>query len=87
MSFQIMNKYILAKRIVVEAKSEGGLFLSSSAAPVSDEATVVQSSLPQLLAPGDRILINRRGYPSIRLGTEDCLVITDEDIIGIWKED
>lgn len=84
MQFSIMNKYLLVKRVVVEAKTESGLFLTTSAAPISDEATVIQSSIPTII-PGDKVLINRRGYPAIRFGTEDCLVITDEDIIGTWK--
>lgn len=84
---------VLVKRVEAsEQKTEGGIFLPDSAKEKPQEATVLALGNGKKedgekhefsVKVGDRVLISKYGGTEIKLGSEECLILNEGDILGI----
>ena len=84
---------VLVKRVTDDTeKSEGGIFLPDSAkekpqeAEVlavgtgkNDEGTIIEFSVKV----GDKVLISKYGGTEVKLNGDECLILSESDILGI----
>ena len=84
--FVVLNKYVVARRLVKETKSDGGLFLPNGSVAVSDEAEVISVGTGSELLAGDTILLNRTPKHTFQIDGQDVLLIREEEILGYWRK-
>jgi chaperonin GroES len=84
---------VLVKRIESdEQKSEGGIFLPDTAKEKPQEAEVLAlgngkndegETIEFSVAVGDKVLISKYGGTEVKLNGEECLLLSEGDILGI----
>lgn len=92
-TFKPLGTRVLVKRIEEdEQKSEGGIFLPDSAKEKPQEAEVVALGTGKKddgeviefsVKVGDKVLISKYGGTEIKLGSEECVILNEGDILGI----
>lgn len=88
-----LGQRVLIKRIEAEEKTSGGLFLPDTAKEKPQEAEVISVGtggrdeqgklIPFTVKEGDRVLISKYGGTDVKIGSEDYLIISENDILGI----
>ena len=90
-TFKPLGTRVLVKRIEEdEQKSEGGIFLPDSAKEKPQEAEVLAlgngknpdgETVEFSVKVGDKVLISKYGGTEIKLGSEECLILNEGDIL------
>jgi len=88
-----LNDRIVVKALTPEEKTAGGIFLPDSAQEKPQEAEVVavgpgktleNGKLQKLeVKPGDRIIYAKYGGTEIKLGTEEYVILRQDDVLAI----
>jgi chaperonin GroES len=88
-----MGQRVLVRRLAADEKSAGGIVLPDVAREKPQEAEVVELGTGgrdedgKLIAftvkKGDTVLISKYGGTEIKIGGEDLLIISENDILGI----
>jgi chaperonin GroES len=88
-----LNDRIVVKAVTPEEKSAGGIILPDSAKEKPQEAEVVAVGPGKTLdngkvvavevKPGDRIIYAKYGGTEIKLGTEEYVILRQDDILAI----
>jgi chaperonin GroES len=92
-----LNDKIVVKRQVGADMTPGGLYIPEGAKETTMEATIIAVGagrrledgciLPMQLKVGDRVLFNKYGGTEITLNNEELLVLREEDVLAILRED
>lgn len=87
---------VLIKRLEHEEKSPGGIIIPDTAKEKGQEAKVVSVGSGKVLdngeirkpavKEGDRILFSKYSGSEVKVGTEELLIIREEDILGIIED-
>jgi len=90
---QPLGQRVLLKRVDVETISAGGIVLVDSAQEKPQEAVVVSlgigaknedgSAYEFTVKPGDKVVISKYGGTEVVLDSEEHLILTESDILGI----
>jgi chaperonin GroES len=88
-----LNDRIVVKAVTPEARTAGGIILPDSAQEKPQEAEVVAVGPGKTLdngkvvaievKPGDRIIYAKYGGTEIKLGTEEYVILRQDDILAI----
>jgi chaperonin GroES len=88
-----LNDRIVVKAVTPETKTAGGIFLPDSAQEKPQEAEVVAVGPGKTLEngkiqtlevkPGDRIIYAKYGGTEIKLGTEEYVILRQDDVLAI----
>ena len=91
--FKPLGTRVLVKRIEEDdQKSDGGIFLPDSAKEKPQEAEVLALGngkkddgevIEFSVEVGDKVLISKYGGTEIKIGSEECLILNESDILGI----
>lgn len=86
---------VLVKRIEEdEQKSEGGIFLPDTAKEKPQEAEVLAlgngknddgETIEFSVKVGDKVLISKYGGTEVKIEGDECLILSESDILGIIK--
>jgi chaperonin GroES len=87
---------ILAKRVVAEGKTSGGLFIPDTAKEKPLEALVVAvgsgkilesgKTRPLSVKAGDKILIGKYSGSEVKLEGDDHIILSEDDVLAILDE-
>ena len=93
MKLRPLGDKILVKRLDAETQTQSGIFLPESATEKPQEAKVVAVGDGRLtdsgkrvkfqVKKGDTVVLNKWGGSEVKVGGDDVLVVTEEDILGI----
>ncbi len=93
MKIKPLGQRVLVKRIEpAEQKSEGGIFLPDTAKEKPQEATVLALGngkndegeiIEFSVKEGDKVLISKYGGTEVKIDGEECLIISEGDILGV----
>jgi len=96
MKIRPLHDRILAKRVVAEGKTAGGLFIPDSAKEKPLEAIVVAvgsgkilengETQPLTVKAGDKILIGKYSGSEVKLDGDDHMILREDDILAILDE-
>ncbi|HEX3763382.1 MAG TPA: co-chaperone GroES [Kofleriaceae bacterium] len=96
MTIRPLHDRILAKRLVEEDKTSGGLFIPDSARQKSLEALVISvgsgkrlangSVQPLSLKAGDKILIAKYSEADVSLAGKDHIVVREDDVLAVLED-
>lgn len=88
-----LNDRIVVKYLTPEEKTAGGIILPDSAQEKPTEAEVVAVGpgktldngklVPLEVKPGDRIVYAKYGGTEIKLGTEEYVILRQDDVLAI----
>jgi len=88
-----LGRRVLVKRIEQdEQKSEGGIFLPDTAKEKPQEAEVLALGngknddgevVEFSVKVGDKVLISKYGGTEVKIDGEECLILSESDILGI----
>lgn len=89
-----LGNRVLVKADPREEVSASGIILASDEKPLTGTVTAVGPGLPNLLGnvvamtvrTGDRIIFGKYAGTSIKVGSEELLVLKEEEIIGILND-
>ena len=87
---------ILVKRIESEEKTSGGIFLPDTAKEKPQEANVIALGtggrdddgklIEFSVKVGDTVLISKYGGTEVKIDGEECLILKESDVIGIFEK-
>ena len=93
---QPLGQRVLVKRIEVEEKTAGGIYLPDNAKEKPQEAKVVSlgtggkddngKAIEVPVKAGDTVLISKYGGTEVKVDGEEHLIISESDILGIVKK-
>ena len=93
MKLRPLGEKILVKRVEAKAQTESGIFLPETAKEKPQEATVMAIGDGKLLdngkradfqvKAGDTVLIGKWGGTEIKVGDEEMLIMSEDDILAI----
>lgn len=93
---QPLGQRVLVKRLDSEAKSAGGLYIPDTAKEKPQEAKVIAlgtggkdedgKTIEFTVKVGDTILISKYGGTEVKIDGDECLIISESDILGIIKK-
>ena len=93
---QPLGQRVLVKRIEVEEKTAGGIYLPDNAKEKPQEAKVVSlgtggkddngKAIEFTVKAGDTVLISKYGGTEVKVDGEEHLIISESDILGIVKK-
>lgn len=93
MKVKPLGDRILIKPLEAEEKTSGGIVIPDTAKEKPQQAEVVAvgegkkkedgSVIPLTLTEGDRVLYGKYSGTEISIEGEDCLIVKEEDILGI----
>ena len=93
MKIRPLHDRILAKRVVADGKTAGGLFIPDSAKEKPLEAMVVAvgsgkilengETQPLTVKAGDKILIGKYSGSEVKLDGKDHIILREDDILAI----
>ncbi len=88
-----LHDRILVRRMAEDEKTAGGLFIPETAKEKPQRGEIVAAgkgrvtedgkTLPLEVKAGDRILFGKYAGTEIKLGTEDYIMMREEDVLGI----
>jgi chaperonin GroES len=91
--FKPLGTRVLVKRIEEnDQKTAGGIFLPDSAKEKPQEAKVLAlgtgknedgETVEFSVKVGDKVLISKYGGTEVKVGTDECLILKESDILGI----
>ena len=94
MKVRPLGDKILVKRAEPESKTDAGIFLPESAKDKPKEGKIVALGsgrlnkdtgkyIPFSVKKGDRVIFTSYSGTEIKLGDDDVLILTEDDILGI----
>ena len=94
MKVRPLGDKILVKRAEPESKTDAGIFLPESAKDKPKEGKIVALGsgrlnkdtgeyIPFSVKKGDRVIFTSYAGTELKLGDEDVLILTEDDILGI----
>ena len=94
MNVRPLGDKILVKRADPETKTDAGIFLPESAKDKPKEGKVLAVGngrlnkdtgeyIPFTVKKGDRVIFTSYAGTEIKIGDEDILIVTEDDILGI----
>lgn len=94
MKVRPLGDKILVKRAEAESKTDAGIFLPESAKDKPKEGKIVALGsgrlnkdtgeyIPFSVKKGDRVIFTSYAGTEIKLGDDDVLILTEDDILGI----
>ncbi|MCH8823006.1 MAG: co-chaperone GroES [Planctomycetes bacterium] len=94
MKVRPLGDKILVKRAEPESKTDAGIFLPESAKDKPKEGKIVALGsgrlnkdtgeyIPFTVKKGDRVIFTSYAGTEIKLGDDDVLILTEDDILGI----
>ena len=94
MNVRPLGDKILIKRAEAETKTDAGIFLPESAKDKPKEGKVVALGsgrlnkdtgkyIPFTVKKGDRVIFTSYAGTEIKIGDEDILIVTEDDILGV----
>lgn len=95
-SLRPLNDKVIVKRLEAEDKTKGGIILPDQAKEKPREGKVVSIGDGKLLdeggrgkfqvAPGDRVIFSSYAGTEVKVGSDELLVLGEEDILAIVKD-
>ena len=93
-SIKPLGQRVLVKRIEeAEQKSDGGIIIPDAHKETPQEAKVIAlgtggkdedgKAIEFTVKEGDTVLISKYGGTDVKIGGEDCLIISESDILGV----
>jgi chaperonin GroES len=94
MNVRPLGDKILVKRAEPETKTDAGIFLPESAKDKPKEGKVIALGdgrlnkdtgeyIPFTVKKGDRVIFTSYAGTEIKIGDEDILIVTEDDILGV----
>ncbi len=94
MNVRPLGDKILVKRADPETKTDAGIFLPESAKDKPKEGKVLALGngrlnkdtgeyIPFTVKKGDRVIFTSYAGTEIKIGDEDILIVTEDDILGV----
>ncbi len=94
MNVRPLGDKILVKRAEPETKTDAGIFLPESAKDKPKEGKVLALGngrlnkdtgeyIPFTVKKGDRVIFTSYAGTEIKIGDEDILIVTEDDILGV----
>lgn len=94
MNVRPLGDKILIKRAEPETKTDAGIFLPESAKDKPKEGKVIALGsgrlnkdtgeyIPFTVKKGDRVIFTSYAGTEIKIGDEDILIVTEDDILGV----
>ncbi len=93
MKLRPLGDKIMIKRLDAATRTDSGIFLPESATEKPQEAKVLAVGEGRLtdsgkrvafqVKKGDTIVISKWGGSEIKLGSDEVIIVTEEDILGI----
>ena len=93
---QPLGQRVLVKRIEIEEKTAGGIYLPDNAKAKPQEATVVSigtggkddkgNAIEFTVKVGDTVLISKYGGTEVKVDGDEHLIISESDILGIVRK-
>ena len=90
-----LHDRILARRVVEQDKTKGGLFIPDNAKEKPLEAVVVAvgtgkrldngTILPITVKAGDKILIGKYTGSEVKLAGEDHIIMSEDDVLAVLE--
>lgn len=85
-NIQPLADYVVAQQEVAEAKTASGLYLPNNAQEKPKVAKVVAVGKDvQQLKVGDRILYKSYSTTDVKVGSEDYILVKEEDVLATVK--
>lgn len=93
LKFKLLSDRVAIKRVEVQEKTAGGLYVPPAAAEKPTEGEVVGVGSGKILPNGkfvettlkvgDRVLFGKYSGTEIKIGDEDVVIMREEDILGV----
>ncbi len=94
MNVRPLGDKILVKRAEPETKTDAGIYLPESAKDKPKEGKVIALGdgrlnkdtgeyIPFTVKKGDRVIFTSYAGTEIKIGDEDILIVTEDDILGV----
>jgi len=93
MKFKPLHDRVLVKRLDAQEKVRGGIIIPDSAKEKPQEGEVVAvgegrldeggKRLAMSVKKGDRVLFGKYSGSEVRINDEDCLILKEDEILGI----
>jgi chaperonin GroES len=93
MNLRPLGDKIMIKRLDAATRTDSGIFLPESATEKPQEAKVLAVGQGRLtdsgkrvdfqVKKGDVVVISKWGGSEIKLGSDEVIIVTEEDILGI----
>ncbi len=86
MNFQPLGKRVLVKRVEETNKTASGIIIPDNAKekPLMGEIIAVSKEVSDI-KDGDKVLFAKYGGTEVKLGSEEYLVLSIDDVLGIVK--
>ena len=86
MNFQPLGKRVLVKRVEETNTTASGIIIPDNAKekPLMGEIIAVSKELSEV-QNGDKVLFAKYGGTEVKLGAEEYLVLSIDDVLGIVK--
>lgn len=91
-----LHDRIIVKRLAEEEKTPGGIIIPDTAKEKPQRGKVVSigkgrvtdegKSLPLEVKPGDEVLFGKYSGTEFKMGTEDLLMMKEEEIYGVIQQ-
>ena len=95
MTIRPLHDRILARRVVEQDKTKGGLFIPDNAKEKPLEAVVIAvgtgkrldngTILPITVKAGDKILIGKYTGSEVKLAGEDHIIMSEDDVLAVLE--
>jgi len=95
MKVRPLYDYVLVKRIEEPETIQGGIVIPDTAKEKPQQGEVLAvgkgrltkdgNLIPLEVKPGDKVLFGKYAGNDVRIGTEECLILREDEILGILE--
>ena len=95
LSVRPLHDRLLIQRVSEDEKTAGGLFIPDTAKEKPQRGKVVAvgqgrtteegKKIPLEVKPGDHVLFGKYSGTELKIGTEEYLMIREDDVLGIYN--
>ncbi|MGC9193983.1 MAG: co-chaperone GroES [Syntrophobacteraceae bacterium] len=93
MAYRPLHDRIIVQRLEEQDRTAGGIIIPDTAKEKPQQGKVIAvgtgtvlkdgKTVALQLKPGDRVLFNKYGGTEIKLGSEEYLIMREDDVLGI----
>lgn len=87
MGFKPLADHLLAKLLESEEKTESGIIIPDTVKEKPQKAEIIEvGNEVENIKKNDKVLFAKYSGTEVKIGDEDCIILKEEDILGIFED-